>query len=242
MKRRRRWRADIALSFRVVPAHERTGVARADAARSEVRNRLVEAVLVDHFEQLVVVAIVDVNADDDRPVRLECLLHHGDNFFRRSDHQAFRAESLCIFDIVDRAKIDSGCAPVLRLFLDGHHVVCAVSPNHVHQVRLEAHGGLQLHGGKQEAAVAGDRENLFPWSDHRGRDTPGKGHAQGLLTVCYKDVARSEAVQMPCDPEVERAHVQAERGVTANKLLQFVHEPQRMYRAAAANCCSLLRS
>jgi ABC-type uncharacterized transport system substrate-binding protein len=56
----------------------------------------VEAVLADHFEQLVVIPVVDVNAHDDGALRFE-LLHDRDNFFRRFDHQAFRAESLCIF-------------------------------------------------------------------------------------------------------------------------------------------------
>src|SRR5580704_4880944 len=40
---------------------------------------------------------------------------------------------------------------------------------------------------------------------------------------------------MASDPEVERTHVQAECNVTAEELLQFVHETQRMDRHAAAS-------
>jgi hypothetical protein len=42
---------------------------------------------------------------------------------------------------------------------------------------------------------------------------------------------------MTCDPKVKRAHVQAERRVTASKLLQFVNQAQWMYRGAATKRC-----
>jgi hypothetical protein len=56
-----------------------TGDACAGAACSHVAFRLGEAFFADRFEQLVVIPVIDVNADDDGALRFESFLHHRDD-------------------------------------------------------------------------------------------------------------------------------------------------------------------
>src|SRR5882757_3949648 len=208
------------------------GIVRANTA-------LLDAILVKHLEQFMIVAVVDMDTDDHRTLRLERLLHDRSDVVGLVDHETRRAECFGIFDVVDWTEVDSRSAAVFELLLNGYHVVPAVDPDHVDDVRLEAHGRLQFHGGIEEAAITGDRENLLRGPDDRSCDAPGKGDAQGLLAVRDKDLTGFEAIEMARDPQVERTHVQAECNVTAKELLQFVDEAQWMDRCTAASSCFL---
>jgi hypothetical protein len=47
---------------------------------------LVDAILVEQFEEFVIVAVVDTDADDHRPVRIERLLHDRSDIVGSVDH------------------------------------------------------------------------------------------------------------------------------------------------------------
>ena len=49
--------------------------------------RLLEGALVDHLKELVIVAVIDVSADDHRPRRIECFLQDRDDLIRSSNHE-----------------------------------------------------------------------------------------------------------------------------------------------------------
>jgi hypothetical protein len=48
----------------------------------------VKVVAIHHLEQLVIVAVVDMYADDYRPRRVECRLHDGPDVVECVDHEA----------------------------------------------------------------------------------------------------------------------------------------------------------
>src|SRR5580704_9771890 len=135
------------------------------AELNELAPKLVNAVPLDHLEQPMVVPVVDVNPDDNRTCHSKSLLHDWYNIIGRVDHQPRRAKCLGILDVVDRAEVSPRAAPVLQLLLNGYHIVSAIDPDHVNDVRLEAHGGLEFHRGKEEAAVSGDGKNLLRGAD-----------------------------------------------------------------------------
>src|SRR6266481_3024140 len=136
------------------------GAKNALAGRPE-DEALVDTVLVKHLEKRVIVAVVDMDTDDHRSLRVERLLHDRRDVVGLVNHETGRAECLGILDVVDWTEVDSRSAAVFELLLNGYHVVPAVDPDHMNDVRLEAHGRLQFHSGIEEAAIPGDRENLL---------------------------------------------------------------------------------
>jgi hypothetical protein len=96
----------------------------------------------------------------------------------------------------------------------------------MNDVHAWANGGLKLHCGKQKAAVAGDRDHLFARAYQRCRDSPGQSNTERLLAIADKYLPCTEAVEMPRNPEVERAHVQAKGDIGLKHFLKFCHKPQ----------------
>src|SRR5882672_4011020 len=81
---------------------------------SLVVDRSVEAVRVDHFEQLVVVAIVDVYADKYWTIAvIQGSLQDRCDFLGGSDHHSLGTERLGVLDDIHRAKIDARRPAVL---------------------------------------------------------------------------------------------------------------------------------
>jgi hypothetical protein len=110
---------------------------------SLVVDRSVEAVHVDHFEQLVVVAIVDVHADEYWTIAvIQGSLQDRRDFLGGSDHHSLGTECLGVLDDIHRAKIDARRPAVLLNLLYAYHVVRAVDPNHVDNVLFQADSGF----------------------------------------------------------------------------------------------------
>jgi endopeptidase Clp ATP-binding regulatory subunit ClpX len=68
----------------------------------------VDAIASHHFEEFVIIAIVDMHANDHGAGRIEGLLHHGGDLIGCFDHHAVRATGLRVFDVVYWTKIDAG--------------------------------------------------------------------------------------------------------------------------------------
>ena len=164
---------------------------------------LVEKMLVHVLEELVIVSVIYSNANQDGAGDLKCLLQRWPNLIRRLDHETGCSKSLGILDDIDWPKVDSRRAFVLRLFLDGHHVVGAVDPNHMNEVELQPHRGFELHRGKQKPSVARDGQCLFVWSYQARCDSPRQSDAKRLLAIADQDLPRSEAEKEMRDPEME---------------------------------------
>jgi len=64
-----------------------------------------------------------------------------------------------------------------------------------------------------------------------------ESHSLFVATSSKTQKVRNVAARPKASLMVDSRKPGAERGVTADKLLQFVHEPQRMYRTTAAKCC-----
>lgn len=62
----------------------------------------VEAVLLNHFEQLAVVAVIDVQADDDGALDVERFPQHRHDVVRLVDHQSLSPEGFGILHVIDR--------------------------------------------------------------------------------------------------------------------------------------------
>jgi hypothetical protein len=52
-----------------------------------------DAGFVDHFEEFVIVAVIDVDADDDGAGQFESSLQHRSELVGRANHQTLGAES-----------------------------------------------------------------------------------------------------------------------------------------------------
>jgi hypothetical protein len=61
----------------------------------------VEGARIHHLEELVVVAIIDVDTDNDGARGVERLLHDRGDIVGVVDHKARRTECLGVFDVVD---------------------------------------------------------------------------------------------------------------------------------------------
>ena len=101
-----------------------------------LRIRLVEKMLVHLLEELVIVSVIDSNANQDRARDLKCLLQPWPNLIGRLDHEAGCSKGFCILDDIDWPEVDSRLALVLGQFLDRHHVVGPIDPNHMNEVEL----------------------------------------------------------------------------------------------------------
>src|SRR6267154_6746990 len=106
-------------------ARRRTAYASPGWAVSATDPALVDAILVEHLEEFVIVAVVHIDADDHRSLSIERLLHNRRDVVGLLDHETGRAECLGILDVVDRTEIDSRSAAVFELLLNGDHVVPA---------------------------------------------------------------------------------------------------------------------
>jgi len=89
----------------------------------------------------MVIAVVDRNPDQNRPLGIECLLENRRDIFRRADHQTLRAKGFGVLDGINRAEGDSGHTAVFLYFLGAHHVVGAIRPDHVDEMRLQPDDG-----------------------------------------------------------------------------------------------------
>src|ERR1700678_1639519 len=114
---------------------------------------LVEKVLVHLLEQLVIVAIIYANPNQNGARNLERLLECWTDLIGCIDHEPARPKSFGILHNVDWPEIDSRCAFVFRLLLDRNHVIGAVDPNHMNEVQFQSHCCLEFHCGKQESSV-----------------------------------------------------------------------------------------
>ena len=56
---------------------------------------------MEHLEEFVIVAVVDMNANDRRSLSVKRLLHDGGDIVGFADHESRGAECLGILDIVD---------------------------------------------------------------------------------------------------------------------------------------------
>ena len=164
---------------------------------------LVEKMLVHFLEELMIVSVIDSNANQDRAGNLKSLLQRCSNLIGRLDHEAGCSKRLGILDDIHWPEVDSRCAFVLWKFLDGNHVVGAVDPNHMNEVELQPHGSFEFHRGKQESSVARDGQCLFVWSHQARCDSPGQGDAQRLLAIADQDLPRSEAEKEMRHPKME---------------------------------------
>ena len=99
-----------------------------------IRNSSVDAVLADLLKRFVVIAIIDLHANENRPRSVKSLFEHRRNLIWRLNHESFGAESLGILNWIDRAELYPGGAPVLLDFLHPDHVITAINPNHVDQM------------------------------------------------------------------------------------------------------------
>src|ERR1700746_1717452 len=87
------------------------------------RKSSVNAVLTDSLKEFVVIAIIDVYANENRPWSIKRLLKYGRNLIWRLNHESLSAESLGVIEWIDRTELYPGRAPVLLGFLHRTHVV-----------------------------------------------------------------------------------------------------------------------
>src|SRR5437667_8615747 len=106
---------------------------------------LVDAVFVEHLEELMIVTIVHMDSDDHRSLRVKGLLHDRNDVVGLVDHETTRAERLGILDVIDWTEVGPRSAAIFQFLLNGYHVIGAVGPDHVNDVRLKAYGRLQFH-------------------------------------------------------------------------------------------------
>src|ERR1700757_220551 len=98
------------------------------------RNSSVDAVLTDSLKQFVIIAIIDMYANENRPWSVKRFRKHRRNLIWRLNHESLGAESLGVLDWIDRAELYPRRAPVLLGFLHRNHVITAVDPNHVDEM------------------------------------------------------------------------------------------------------------
>ncbi len=162
--------------------------------------RVVQKVLMHPLEQLMIVAIIYANPNQNGPGNLECLLERWPDLIGCFDHEAGCPKSFGILHDIDWPKINSRRTFVFRLLLDGHHVVGAVDPNHMNEIQLQPHCGLEFHYGKEKSAVARDGQRLFVWSYQARCNAPRKCDAKRLLTIPDQNLPRSKAEEKMRDP------------------------------------------
>src|SRR5713101_3189531 len=73
----------------------------------------VEEMFVNLLEQKVVVAVVDVDSDQNRSWHFECLAEHGTDLVRGMDHVTACAKRLRVLDDVNGAEVHARSALVL---------------------------------------------------------------------------------------------------------------------------------
>ena len=93
--------------------------------------RSVETVCFRHFEELVVVAVIDVNTHDYRSCMIERFFEDWHNIIGSPNHPAGRSECFGVLDQIDRPEIDTRLTAVFDDFLRGNHVVGSVDPHQV---------------------------------------------------------------------------------------------------------------
>ena len=98
---------------------------------------LVNASRIDLFEQLSIVAIVDVNSDKNRTRSIECLFQDRRNLIWRLDHEPLGAERFRVLYRINRTELGTRRASILQNFLLSHHVIGAVDLDQVNRIRLE---------------------------------------------------------------------------------------------------------
>jgi hypothetical protein len=88
------------------------------------------------------------------------------------DHEAACSERLRVLHRIDLAKLCAGAPTILLLFLNGHHVIPPVDPDHVYEMGLEPHRRLKFHRREQESAVTRDRQDLLRWAHESSCNGP----------------------------------------------------------------------
>jgi len=116
--------------------------------------QLLKGALIDHLKELVIVAVIDVDANDHRPRRIERFLQDRDDLIRSSNHKTRGTECFGIFHRIDRTEIASGLAAVFLYFLHGDHVIRAIDLDHMNEVRFEGDCRFKFHRRKKKSAVA----------------------------------------------------------------------------------------
>ena len=104
---------------------------------------------------------------------------------------------------------------VLWLFLDGHHVVGAIDPNHMNEVKLQPHCSFELHCGKQKPSIARYGECFLVWSYQTRCDSPTVSieedfrvsktlsiFAPGIPNTCVTPCRSSDSTTI-CAPDLE---------------------------------------
>src|ERR1700757_1281618 len=141
-------RSGVAMTFVALDrSRQSRNWARLRRSGEIVGTTLVDAVFVEHLEERMIVAIVHMDSDDYRPLRVKGLLHDRSDIVRLVDHETRRSERLGIPDVVDWTEVGSRTAAVFQFLLRGYHIVSPIDPDHVNDVRLEANRRLQFHGG-----------------------------------------------------------------------------------------------
>ena len=154
-----------------------------------------------------------------------------------------RAERLRQRHEVGRPEVGPDLPPVFPQRQQPDEVVTAVAPDQVDRRQLQPHGGLQLHAGHQERAVARDRHDRLARPRQRRADRPGEADAHRLVAHAEEQPPRREAEEVPRRPDLVRTHVAGDRHVVADHLPQVVQDrgaggPGLPPRLAPRDCSS----
>src|SRR5262249_47795948 len=97
------------------------------------------------------------------------------------------------------------------------------------EVALEAEGRRQFDRRKQKSSVTGNRHHFLSGTDQASSNRPGQTDTKCLLPVGDEHLSSAKTIKMAGEPNVKRAHVQTERHIVAQKILQLVHQANLMY-------------
>ena len=80
-------------------------------------NDSMDTVFFNHFKELMVIAVINMNPDNYQACMVQRFLHHGSYLGGSSDHLASSSESLSVFDQVNRPESDSRPTAIFDDFL-----------------------------------------------------------------------------------------------------------------------------